>query len=107
MANRPCSVRCARFLGHMCAACPLSRCLAMVDAEVAPLEAWRVSRRDEAVVLVVGNEARGISPATLAACHERVAISMADGFDSLNASMAAGIALHHVVTQLGGPAALR
>jgi tRNA G18 (ribose-2'-O)-methylase SpoU len=71
-----------------------------------PLEEWQVSQRDEAVVLVVGNEARGLSDPTLAACHEQVAISMAAGFDSLNANMAAGIALHHVVTQLGGPAAL-
>jgi tRNA G18 (ribose-2'-O)-methylase SpoU len=77
-----------------------------VGPGASPLEAWRIAGPDEAVVLVVGNEGRGLSDAALSACSEHVAISMATGVDSLNANMAAGIALHHVVTQLGGPAAL-
>jgi tRNA G18 (ribose-2'-O)-methylase SpoU len=78
-----------------------------VGKGAAPLEAWQVAGPDAAVVLVVGNEGCGLSQPALATCQEHVAISMAAGVDSLNANMAAGIALHHVVTQLGGPVALR
>jgi tRNA G18 (ribose-2'-O)-methylase SpoU len=46
------------------------------------------------VLLVVGNEGRGLADATLAACDHRARIAMAAGMDSVNVATAAGIALH-------------
>ena len=49
------------------------------------------------VALLVGAEGPGLSAATLAAAHHRVAIKMASDVDSLNVATAAAVALHHLV----------
>ena len=51
--------------------------------------------------LVLGDEERGISPAVLAACSRRMFVPMAGQTASLNVSVAAGIALYHVLSSNG------
>jgi tRNA G18 (ribose-2'-O)-methylase SpoU len=48
------------------------------------------------LALLVGAEGDGLSPAALARADDVVRIAMAPGVDSLNATVAASIALHHV-----------
>lgn len=51
-------------------------------------------------VIVVGNEGRGVSPSILKLPYPKVRISgNASNVESLNAAVAASIALHHVFTQ--------
>jgi tRNA G18 (ribose-2'-O)-methylase SpoU len=51
--------------------------------------------------IVFGSEGTGLSPATLAACDEAVAIPMADGVDSLNVGAAAAVFLYEAQRQRG------
>ena len=51
------------------------------------------------LVIVVGNEARGIRPETAAALSGRIAIPGAGRAESLNASVAAGIVMHEVFSR--------
>ena len=44
--------------------------------------------------LIIGNEDQGVHPELLELCDFRVEIDMADGIDSLNAAVAAGVLLH-------------
>jgi TrmH family RNA methyltransferase len=44
--------------------------------------------------LVMGNEGRGLSPALTAACHERYAIPMTPGWDSLNVAVAGALFMY-------------
>ena len=44
----------------------------------------------------VGNEFQGLSPEDLEVCHLSLVLPMAEGHDSLNASVAAGIALYRL-----------
>lgn len=60
------------------------------DAE--PLASCRRPRR---MALLLGNEAQGLTPEQIAACHRRLTIPMQLGTDSLNVSVAAGIFLYH------------
>ena len=53
----------------------------------------RLSHPAGKIVLVLGNEARGVSPEILALCDERIKIEMA-GIDSLNVAVAGGIAMY-------------
>jgi TrmH family RNA methyltransferase len=53
-------------------------------------------------VLVIGNEAHGVSPATLAACDGRVRVPMPGPAESLNAAMAAGLLLYEALRQRSG-----
>jgi TrmH family RNA methyltransferase len=48
------------------------------------------------VLLVVGNEGAGVSPALDAAASRRIGIALAPGVESLNVAVAAGILLHEV-----------
>jgi tRNA G18 (ribose-2'-O)-methylase SpoU len=48
------------------------------------------------IALIVGNEVRGISPATLRLCDKVVNIPMKGKKESLNVSIAAGVAIYHV-----------
>jgi tRNA G18 (ribose-2'-O)-methylase SpoU len=65
---------------------------AAIDDEAEPLsEAIRPQR----IVLVLGNEAEGLSDDWLATCERRVMIPMATAVDSLNVAVAAGVMLHH------------
>ena len=62
------------------------------DERSEPLaEAMRPPR----IVLVLGNEAEGLSDDWLAACDRQVMIPMASAVDSLNVAVAAGVMLHH------------
>ena len=49
-------------------------------------------------VLIIGNESRGIEPATLALAHERMTIPRIGRAESLNAAVATGIVLSHLLT---------
>ena len=62
--------------------------LALRDAAVALRDAG--TRR---VAVLVGAEFSGLRPGTLAACSHRVRIPMAEGVDSLNVGVAAGVVL--------------
>jgi 23S rRNA (guanosine2251-2'-O)-methyltransferase len=61
-----------------------------------PLHAAVASLRERPLVLLVGNEGCGLSDAALRLATHRLAILMAPGWDSLNAAMAAGIALYEL-----------
>lgn len=51
--------------------------------------------RPERVALVFGNEDQGLSDELTRLCQRRVTMPMADGVDSLNVAVAAGIVMHH------------
>ena len=53
--------------------------------------------RPARVVVAVGNEGAGLSPALRALPHERVAIPLVSGAESLNVAVAAGILLYEVM----------
>ncbi len=55
---------------------------------------------DRRVALLVGAEGPGLSAEALSRAHARARIAMAEGVDSLNVAVAAGIAMH----RLGPPA---
>ncbi|MBO0801748.1 MAG: 23S rRNA (guanosine(2251)-2'-O)-methyltransferase RlmB [Nocardiopsaceae bacterium] len=57
---------------------------------------------DGPLVLVVGSEGRGLSRIVAEACDVLVRIPMVSGTESLNAGMAASIALYEVATVRGG-----
>lgn len=50
------------------------------------------------VALVVGSEGEGISRLVLEKCDQKVSLPMAGHIDSLNASVAAGIVMYHVLS---------
>jgi tRNA G18 (ribose-2'-O)-methylase SpoU len=64
-------------------------------ADAEPLAALRPAPGAR-VALLVGSEGPGLRPATLAAVDRRVRIPLAPEVDSLNLSVAAAIAMHHV-----------
>jgi tRNA G18 (ribose-2'-O)-methylase SpoU len=53
-------------------------------------------RRTERMVVVVGNEFRGISPEVEAECDQLAFIPMREGIDSLNVSVAGAVTLFHL-----------
>jgi tRNA G18 (ribose-2'-O)-methylase SpoU len=65
--------------------------LALTPGASEPLDA---APRGGRVAIVLGPEGPGLSPAVIARCRP-VGIPMSGGFDSLNVSVASGIALHH------------
>ena len=75
---------------------------ALADAGYEPIaltpgaeEPLSAVRPDGQCALIVGAEGPGLSEAVMRRCR-RVAIPMAEGFDSLNVATAAAIALHHL-----------
>ena len=54
------------------------------------------------LALVVGGEHKGIGPGMLKACELSVTLPLAEGSESLNASVAAGVLLFEIVRQRGG-----
>ena len=69
--------------------------IALTPGAETPLE--RMPRGDR-VALILGPEGPGLSPDVIARCRP-VGIPMSGGFDSLNVSVASGIALHHFTRQ--------
>ena len=65
--------------------------LALTPGAAEPLESMPRGGR---VAIVLGPEGPGLSPVVLDCCRP-VGIPMSGGFDSLNVSVASGIALHH------------
>jgi 23S rRNA (guanosine2251-2'-O)-methyltransferase len=53
----------------------------------------------EPCAIVMGSEEKGIYPALIKICDEKIKIPMAGGFESLNVSVAAGIILYEVMSQ--------
>ena len=53
------------------------------------------------LALVMGSEEKGIFPANLEQCNERVCIPMTGEIESLNVSVAAGVLIYEVVRQRG------
>ncbi len=56
-------------------------------------------RLDGPVALVIGGEAKGVRPTVAKRCDLRVGIPVQRAFDSLNASVAAGILLYEIARQ--------
>jgi tRNA G18 (ribose-2'-O)-methylase SpoU len=69
---------------------------AVLGAEATPLDRFQRPRR---LVLVLGNEAEGLSADLVAGCDRRITIPMRPGIDSLNVSVAAGILLYRLRPQ--------
>lgn len=57
------------------------------------------ARLDLPLALIVGAEHRGVKPSLAARCDLQLSIPLSRGFDSLNASVAAGILLYEVARQ--------
>ena len=53
----------------------------------------------EPAAIVMGSEEKGVFPALLKICDEKIKIPMAGGFESLNVSVATGIILYEVMKQ--------
>jgi 23S rRNA (guanosine2251-2'-O)-methyltransferase len=53
----------------------------------------------EPCAIVMGSEEKGIYPALLKICDEKIKIPMAGGFESFNVSVATGIILYEVMKQ--------
>ena len=53
----------------------------------------------EPCAIVIGSEEKGIYPALLKICDEKIKIPMAGGFESLNVSVATGIILYETMKQ--------
>lgn len=64
-----------------------------LDAQGQPLERAEALREHPRLALVVGNEGRGLRPLVRDSCDLCVALPMLRSLDSLNASVATGIAL--------------
>ncbi len=69
--------------------------VALTPGASQPLDA---APRGGRIAIVLGPEGPGLSPAVIARCRP-VGIPMSGGFDSLNVSVASGIALHHFTRQ--------
>ena len=65
---------------------------AVVGDDAEPLHA---AGREGRLGLLFGNEAQGLAPNHVAACHRRVTIPMQLGTDSLNVAVAAAVFLYH------------
>jgi tRNA G18 (ribose-2'-O)-methylase SpoU len=64
-----------------------------------PLEEFCGRRQLRRIALMVGAEGPGLGPAAEALADERVRIPVSDVVDSLNLSVAVGIALHAIATR--------
>jgi 23S rRNA (guanosine2251-2'-O)-methyltransferase len=71
--------------------------VAGLDAE-GKVDVHEMSIADGPMVLVVGSEGRGLSRIVASACDMLVSIPMASGMESLNAGIAASIALYEIAT---------
>jgi 23S rRNA (guanosine2251-2'-O)-methyltransferase len=71
--------------------------VAGLDAE-GKVDVHEMSIADGPMVLVVGSEGRGLSRIVASACDMLVSIPMASGMESLNAGIAASVALYEIAT---------
>ena len=71
--------------------------VAGLDAE-GSVDVHEMSIADGPMVLVVGSEGRGLSRIVASACDMLVSIPMSSGMESLNAGIAASIALYEIAT---------
>jgi 23S rRNA (guanosine2251-2'-O)-methyltransferase len=71
--------------------------VAGLDAE-GKVDVHEMSIADGPMVLVVGSEGRGLSRIVASACDMLVSIPMASGTESLNAGIAASVALYEIAT---------
>ena len=72
-----------------------------LGSQAESLDDWCTSAEGQAakagkLSVWVGNEFQGLSPEDLEVCHPSLVLPMAEGHDSLNASVAAGIALYRL-----------
>jgi tRNA G18 (ribose-2'-O)-methylase SpoU len=71
-----------------------------LEPDAADLEAWAAGEGRKALTgplaAWVGNEFEGLSPADRAVCTRALVVPMAEGHDSLNAAVAAGIAFYRL-----------
>lgn len=65
----------------------------VLDPGADPLQAQLRAPR---TVLLLGSEGPGLTPEVIGACDRRWTIPMAEGIDSLNVAVSAGIFLHHL-----------
>jgi len=77
--------------------------VAGLDAE-GEVDVHDMTIADGPMVLVVGSEGRGLSRIVAAACDIVVSIPMSSGMESLNAGIAASIALYEIATRRGASA---
>ena len=68
-----------------------------VALDGAPLYARTQPKAGEKLVLVIGNEARGVSPEVQRMADVKLKIPMRGGAESLNAAVAAGILMYEVL----------
>ncbi len=67
------------------------------DQRGAPLQDQKLPSK---IVWIFGNEGSGISAELEPLVDERVAVPIAEGVDSLNVNVAAGIILHHAYARV-------
>jgi 23S rRNA (guanosine2251-2'-O)-methyltransferase len=67
----------------------------------APIEIGDLQAARDPMVLVIGSEGRGLSRLVAEACQVRVRIPMAGAVESLNAGVAAGVALSEIIRLRG------
>src|SRR5690606_7761794 len=60
---------------------------------------YKTARYKRPMVLMLGNEAKGLSDEEMALCHEMVSIPMVGRRDSLNVAVAGGIILYEIASQ--------
>lgn len=70
--------------------------LYVMDLDGSPIEEAELS--DDGI-LVIGNESKGPSEPLLGACRHKVKIKKYGGAESLNASVACGIACHYIISK--------
>jgi 23S rRNA (guanosine2251-2'-O)-methyltransferase len=57
---------------------------------------------NQPATIVLGSEEKGIFPALLKICDERIKIPMPGAFESLNVSVSAGMILYEIMKQRNG-----
>jgi tRNA G18 (ribose-2'-O)-methylase SpoU len=68
-------------------------CATVLEAGAEPLDSVAVASK---IGLLFGNEKHGLDPKWVGLCHRKITIPMAEGADSLNVAVAAGIFFHHL-----------
>lgn len=72
---------------------------ATLDAELSVTKARPCSSKKRPLVVIIGNEATGVSQELLAICDDEISIPMKGTAESLNAAVAAGVILFELTRQ--------